>query len=431
MIKMSESETKEKFPVKLAFFISLAVFAQEITWNFYDSQVPVSLLKYISSVAIVGLIMGLDNLLGLFIEPIIGKRSDNTRTRFGRRIPYIMVGIPVAAIFFILIPFETSLLTLLIFILGYVTVMLLFKAPTESLLPDFISEEHRSKANSIGKIMTSISIIVAALISLLVVDVNLQLAFIISAIIMVLCLFIVLSTVKEKNSISYQLILKEEELSSTKDTQQKKNITFRDTFRLIRKEKDKSTFIILLSVLLMSLAWSGLRALLTPYAMEVYGLSRGTAGSLTLYGGIAFLIFAYPLSALAEKYGRFLFIKLGFTLIICSMVLGFLIQTLLMLIIAVILLSIGWSTLVINMIVIIWGKAPSSKEAGTYTGLYYFFYYGAAAFGPALLGLFTDLTSWYYLFLNAAIVYAIGFILILFVKSEAPLEENVELKYIK
>jgi Na+/melibiose symporter-like transporter len=428
---MSESETKEKFPVKLAFFISLAVFAQEITWNFYDSQVPVSLLKYISSVAIVGLIMGLDNLLGLFIEPIIGKRSDNTRTRFGRRIPYIMVGIPVAAIFFILIPFETSLLTLLIFILGYVTVMLLFKAPTESLLPDFISEEHRSKANSIGKIMTSISIIVAALISLLVVDVNLQLAFIISAIIMVLCLFIVLSTVKEKNSISYQLILKEEELSSTKDTQQKKNITFRDTFRLIRKEKDKSTFIILLSVLLMSLAWSGLRALLTPYAMEVYGLSRGTAGSLTLYGGIAFLIFAYPLSALAEKYGRFLFIKLGFTLIICSMVLGFLIQTLLMLIIAVILLSIGWSTLVINMIVIIWGKAPSSKEAGTYTGLYYFFYYGAAAFGPALLGLFTDLTSWYYLLLNAAIIYAIGFILILFVKSEAPLEENVELKYIK
>ena len=406
-------------------------FAQEITWNFYDSQVPVSLLKYISSVAIVGLIMGLDNLLGLFIEPIIGKRSDNTRTRFGRRIPYIMVGIPVAAIFFILIPFETSLLTLLIFILGYVTVMLLFKAPTESLLPDFISEEHRSKANSIGKIMTSISIIVAALISLLVVDVNLQLAFIISAIIMVLCLFIVLSTVKEKNSISYQLILKEEELSSTKDTQQKKNITFRDTFRLIRKEKDKSTFIILLSVLLMSLAWSGLRALLTPYAMEVYGLSRGTAGSLTLYGGIAFLIFAYPLSALAEKYGRFLFIKLGFTLIICSMVLGFLIQTLLMLIIAVILLSIGWSTLVINMIVIIWGKAPSSKEAGTYTGLYYFFYYGAAAFGPALLGLFTDLTSWYYLLLNAAIIYVIGFILILFVKSEAPLEENVELKYIK
>jgi MFS family permease len=404
MIKMSESETKEKFPVKLAFFISLAVFAQEITWNFYDSQVPVSLLKYISSVAIVGLIMGLDNLLGLFIEPIIGKRSDNTRTRFGRRIPYIMVGIPVAAIFFILIPFETSLLTLLIFILGYVTVMLLFKAPTESLLPDFISKEHRSKANSIGKIMTSISIIVAALISLLVVDVNLQLAFIISAIIMVLCLFIVLSTVKEKNSISYQLILKEE---------------------------DKSTFIILLSVLLMSLAWSGLRALLTPYAMEVYGLSRGTAGSLTLYGGIAFLIFAYPLSALAEKYGRFLFIKLGFTLIICSMVLGFLIQTLLMLIIAVILLSIGWSTLVINMIVIIWGKAPSSKEAGTYTGLYYFFYYGAAAFGPALLGLFTDLTSWYYLLLNAAIIYAIGFILILFVKSEAPLEENVELKYIK
>ena len=424
MIKMSETETKEKFPAKLAFFISLAVFAQEITWNFYDSQVPVSLLKYISSIALVGLVMGLDNLLGLFIEPLIGKRSDNTRTKFGRRIPYIIVGIPVAAIFFVLIAFETSLLTLMIFVIGYVTVMLLFKAPTESLLPDFIPEEHRSKANSFGKIMTSISIIVAALISLLVVDENLQLSFIISAIIMVLCLFIILSTVKEKNATSYQLLLKEEELS-TKDTQPKENITLMDTFRSLRKEKDKSTLIMLFAILCMSLAWSGMRALLTPYAMEVYGLSRGTAGSLTLYGGIAFLIFAFPLSLLAEKYGRHLFIKIGFILAIFSMVLGFLIQTLLILIIAIILVSIAWSMLGINMIVIIWGKAPSTKETGTYTGLYYLFYYGAAAFGPAIVGLFIDLTSWYYLLLNIAIIFALGFILTFFIKRETPLEENL------
>ena len=372
----------------------------------------------------VGLIMGLDNLLGLFIEPIIGKRSDNTRTRFGRRIPYIIVGIPVAAIFFVLIAFETSLLTLMIFVIGYVTVMLLFKAPTESLLPDFIPEEHRSKANSFGKIMSSISIIVAALISLLVVDENLQLSFIISAIIMVLCLFIILSTVKEKNATSYQLLLKEEELS-TKDTQPKENITLMDTFRSLRKEKDKSTLIMLFAILCMSLAWSGMRALLTPYAMEVYGLSRGTAGSLTLYGGIAFLIFAFPLSLLAEKYGRHLFIKIGFILAIFSMVLGFLIQTLLILIIAIILVSIAWSMLGINMIVIIWGKAPSTKETGTYTGLYYLFYYGAAAFGPAIVGLFIDLTSWYYLLLNIAIIFALGFILTFFIKRETPLEENL------
>ena len=425
MIKLSETGTKEKFPTKMAFFISIAIFAQEITWNFYDSQVPVSLLKYISSVAIVGLIMGLDNLLGLFIEPLIGKRSDNTRTRFGRRIPYIIVGIPLAAIFFILIAFETSLLTLMIFVLGYVTVMLLFKAPSESLLPDFIPEEHRSKANAIGKIMTSVTIIVAALISLLVVDESLQLAFIITGIISILCLFIILATVKEQNAKSYQLILKEEELGGAKDTQQKEKITLIDTFRSIRKEKDKSTLIILFAIFCASLAWSGVRALLTPYAMEVYGLSRGTAGSLTLYGGVAFLIFAYPLSVLAEKYNRLLFIKIGFILIVFSMILGFLIQTLLMLIIAIILLSIGWAMININMIVIIWGKAPSSKEIGTHTGIYYLFYYAAAAFGPAVIGLFTDLTSWYYMLLNTAILYAIGLILMFFVKKETQSKQNL------
>ena len=198
-----------------------------------------------------------------------------------------------------------------------------------------------------------------------------------------------------------------------------------DTFRQIRNEKDNSTLIILFAIFLMSLAWSGMRALLTPYAMEVYGLSRGTAGSLTLYGGIAFLIFAYPISVLAERYSRLLFIKIGFILAACSMVFGFLIQTILMLIIAVILVSIAWAMIGINMIVIIWGKAPSEKETGTYTGLYYFFYYGAAAFGPALVGLLTDLTSWYYLLINIAIFYALGLILMLFVKGENQLEENL------
>ena len=107
------------------------------------------------------------------------------------------------------------------------------------------------------------------------------------------------------------------------------------------------------------------------------------------------------------------------------MILGFLIQTLLMLILTIILLSIGWAMININIIVIIWGKAPSSKEVGTYTGIFYLFYYAAAAFGPAVIGLFTDLTSWYYMLLNTALLYAIALILMFFVKSETPLEKNL------
>ena len=171
----TDASTKPKFNAGIVWLIGLATFAQEISWNFYDSQVPVSLGKYIASLGVVGAIMGLDNLLGLFLQPIFGNLSDNTRTRWGKRMPYILVGIPLAALFFALIPFETSLPMLMVTVILYVTVMEMFKSPTDALIPDNVPSEHRSKGNAIIKLITGLTIVIASVISLLVVDKNMQL----------------------------------------------------------------------------------------------------------------------------------------------------------------------------------------------------------------------------------------------------------------
>src|SRR3569833_2986162 len=94
---------------RITFFIALALFAQESTWNFYDNQVPVLLRQHVTSAALVGALMGMDNLLGIFVQPWVGNRSDNTRTRWGRRMPYLAVGMPVAALIFLLLPWAPTL----------------------------------------------------------------------------------------------------------------------------------------------------------------------------------------------------------------------------------------------------------------------------------------------------------------------------------
>jgi len=414
------SEKGNKFNLKFTFLLSFAIFAQEIMWNFYDSQVPVSLSKYITSITIIGLIMGIDNLLGLFVLPIVGNVSDNTRTRLGRRMPYIIIGLPLSAVFFILIPFETSLVTLLLILLGYITITLIVKAPAEALMPDFIGPEHRSKANSIIKIMTSLSIIFAALISALVVDVDLQIAFLVPAIITIVGLIILVLAIKEKNASAYKKILEEEKLAREKTTTQKEKVHFFAILKAISKEHDKSTLSILLVILFYSITWSATRALLTLYGMEVLGLSRGTAGSLTLYGGIAFVIVAFPLSYFAEKVGRILFVKIGLLLFAITLIIGFLIPSFITTVIVIILISVAHAMIQINTMVIVWGLGPSHKTTGTYTGLFYLFWYAAAAFGPALLGIFIDLTNMSFLFLFASIFTIIGFILMFFVKREHP-----------
>ncbi len=83
---------------RITFYVALAVFAQESTWNFYDNRVPELLRDHIASAAVIGLLMGMDNLLGVFIQPYMGNRSDNTRTAWGRRIPYLAVMMPLGAL---------------------------------------------------------------------------------------------------------------------------------------------------------------------------------------------------------------------------------------------------------------------------------------------------------------------------------------------
>ncbi len=416
---MSEYKIQEKLDIKLTFLIGFAFFCTSISWSLYNQQVPISLLAYIGSIAIVGLIMGLDNLVGVVIQPIMGNVSDNTRTKWGRRIPYIMIGIPVSAIFFALIAFETNIYSLLFFMFFFIVAMSFYRSQTVALMPDFIQPQHRSKANSIINMMSAISLVGASLISMFLVDISLQLAFIVVSIIMIVGLIVLILTVKEKNAYSYQLILKTEEEAGEKVKKEKEKVSLVSSFKDVLEEKDKSTITMLVAIFFISVGWAALNALLSAYGMNVLGLTRGQAGGLMLFGAITFLLSAFPLAVLAEKYGRRLFIKIGLFIFAGSLIFGFFVRDLLVIYIMIALIGIAYACIIVNTIVIIWGLAPSERKIGTYTGMYYLFTFSAEIFGPGLVGLLTDITGWEYFFLNGAIFLIIALILMFFVKRES------------
>ncbi len=47
--------------------------------------------------------------MGMIVQPIMGKMSDRTWNRFGRRLPYLLFGTPIAALVLIMLPFSGSL----------------------------------------------------------------------------------------------------------------------------------------------------------------------------------------------------------------------------------------------------------------------------------------------------------------------------------
>ncbi|OXM63285.1 MFS transporter [Amycolatopsis vastitatis] len=393
---------------RITFFVALAVFAQESTWNLYDSQVPPLLREHIGSAALVGLLMGMDNVLGFFIQPWMGNRSDRTRTSWGRRIPYLVAGMPVAALLFLVIPHVAGSLPLLILVMfGYALVANSFKPIAESLLPDFVPPERRSRANAVVKMASSLTVMVAALISIFLVDAHPKLSFAVPAILMVVSLVVLAVKVRDNRSPAYRTALEEdrEELRRTQEHgAAKPRSRVRDTVLDIVRDTDRSRVLLMGSILLFGGAWAASRALITPYGMEVLHLSRGEAGGLTLPSGVAFIVAAYPVARLAERFGRLRVMQAGMTVFAAGMVLCAVVRTPAGVVAGLCVAAAGASSFLVNAVVVLWNLAPSDRVVGTYTGLYTVGWVGGGFLGPALVGGLVDLTGWPLLPLHVAIV---------------------------
>lgn len=395
---------------RITFLVALAVFAQESTWNFYESQVPPLLQEHISSAAVVGLLMGMDNLLGIFVQPWIGNRSDRTRTSWGRRMPYLVVGMPIAAALFVIIPHTAASLPLLIATMFmYALVANTFKPIAEALVPDFIAPERRSRANAAVKIASSLTAIVAAVISIFLVDNHLSIAFAIPAIIMLLSVGVLAATVRDSQSPAYQAAVAE---GLERQHAERKEPRVRDTFFEILRDTDRSRLLLLVAIFLFGSAWAASRSLMTPYGMEALDMSRGAAGGLTLPSGIAFILAAYPAAVLAERHGRLRVMAIGMSVFAAAMVLGTIVQTPTGAAVALCIAAAGATCFLVNAVVVLWNLAPSARVFGTYAGMYTVGWAGGGFLGPALVGAMVDVTGWPLMLLDIAIVAALSIIVV-------------------
>ena len=166
-----------KLNVKRTCRIGFAFFGILLLWQVYDSWCPTFLTdlfahrmygmtsaelklsdpdKILNVQWLVGIIMACDNLAALILLPVFGILSDRTRTRIGRRMPYILVGTFVAAVAFPFIPlfFHNGNVAGMIIMMGIVLIfMMMYRSPAVALMPDITPKPLRAKANGIINIM--------------------------------------------------------------------------------------------------------------------------------------------------------------------------------------------------------------------------------------------------------------------------------------
>ncbi|BCJ49861.1 MFS transporter [Actinoplanes sp. NBRC 14428] len=297
---------------------------------------------------------------------------------------------PLAALIFLLLPWTTSLITLAAVMFCYALLVNTTRPLAESLVPDFLPPQRRSRANAVVKIATALTIIVASLISLLVVDEHPHAAFAIPSLIMLAGTAVLLLNVRDNTSPAYRAAAAEDGEGGTRPVRE----PMRRIIRRILTDTDRRPVLLLLAVLLFGGAWFASRSLITPYGMEVLGLSRGDAGGLTLPSGLVYVAAAYPAALLAERFGRLRTIGAGMVLFAVALATGTLVQTPTGTVVAFCAGSIGAAAFTINAAVALWNLAPSSRFYGAYTGLYAVTWYLGGFGGPALIGGVVDLFGW-------------------------------------
>ncbi len=404
------------------FLIGLGFFTMGLMDPLYDTYIPIFLGKYIESNALIGTIMTLDNMFAIFLIPIFSAISDRTRTRIGRRMPFIITLLPLSAFAFGLIPFAalSSLVLLIILIFALNLFKQAVRGPVVALMPDIIPGDIRSEANGVINTMGGIASIVGTIGLARLMDVSIKLpgrveptdnilAFPIAGVLVIIAVILLFSFVKENKSASSEAAAKE-------------RVPIISSIKQIFGEKDKSAFFVLISLLFWFIGYQGVLPFVGKYSVEILETSKGSAALAAGMVGIAYAAFAIPSGVIAHRKGRkktirFALVALTLVLLLIFAHSVFMVNdtisgTVRMVSFWALMFFFGmfWVTVVTNSFPMLWQMADYSNM-GIYTGLYYFFSQLASIVAPPITGALIDIFGYGSLFVFAALCMTIAFFL--------------------
>ncbi len=476
-------KTKTENGLKLNYgktiLMGFAFMASSVAWGMYNSKVPLILdrilgntrwiIEWSASLSshpflqkfleaqgetglslvplFIGIIMTFDNIFGVIFQPAFGKLSDHTHSRFGKRKPYIMIGAPVSALLFILIPRMETLPALMTVIILFVFVMSLWRAPCVALMPDLTPPALRSEGNAVINLVGAIGTVIAFLASGIVCAVThytpvnekdttyFPKAFLLAAIVMVVCTLVVTFFVKEPDS----RLRTDAERNQDADAKARRlaekqaQKAEKEALKAIKLTKGERTSLILMlsSLFFLFCGANSIETYFTLFATTVLKMPEKNAGYLLIIFAVSMGLGAVPAGFLGKKLGRKKTIIIGLTAFIAAFAAYLVVKAktgqppMPLVYVALVLGGLSNMLITVNTLPLVL-EIGGIQKVGTFTGYYYTATFSAQIATPIVYGIVRMFTASYEsLFVYCPICFALSLLCVLFVRHGEAIPDDV------
>lgn len=374
-----------KFNYGKTFLLGLGFFGVSVIWMVYNSFVPLFLAnKFGMQAGLIGFFMTLDNIAALFIQPPVGAWSDRLRTPIGRRMPFILIGAPIGALAFGLIPLAAVLPLFVCCTSTLLLSMAFWRTPVVALMPDITPSAYRSQANGIINFMGGVGAIIATLGGSALYKMNQAYPFWLGSVLVLASSLLLFLFIREPREYA--------------QSEQQPNLW--RSLKEVSTDQDQSALRILLAIFFWFIAYNAIESFFTLYAQNRLGLPGADGARLLGQLSLVFVLFALPAGFIGARLGRRRTILAGILLLAACMLAMFFIPPVVLTVpltrlpvlgvvpvIGLILMVAGlaWASINVNSLPMVVDMTDNAR-VGTYTGLYYLFSTLAAIAGPNLNG---------------------------------------------
>lgn len=369
-------------------------------WSLYNVFMPLLLGAFLESRAARGALMGLDNVVAVLLIPVVGAWSDRVRGRWGRRLPFLLVGVPLAALAFAALPWSGAALWLLVVVdVVFLLAITAYRAPLVALVPDHVAPDARPLANGAITLVAAVGGVVAlvGLAPLAERVPGLPFAaapFAVAAAVALAALAVVVaSSLRHPPHVADGAVAGDAPPTLARD------------LRAAWRGAPAGTRPLLVGLFFAFFGFAAVEAQFSAFATEALGVGAGRAGTLLGVASAAFVVAALPVGALARRVGEGTAMRFGAVLVALLLPVAGVLGDGAALLTVLAGFGVGWALLLVPAYPLV-ADLGGRDRVGVFTGLYYLVGSAAAIVAPGLAGTAMDAVGDRALFGVAALAFA-------------------------